>query len=87
MGLIILLVVISLVLAGLYLVSDTAISYLRGRCWRCNGTGKIVVRGERVPLDELTDREYGEYLVEGIRFYRAVHETCPRCKGTGRKNV
>lgn len=85
MGLIITLIAISMLLALAYTVAPEILAHFKGKCWRCHGTGEIKVRGERIPLNELDDRHYAEYLIEGTHFYRAVKETCPRCNGTGLK--
>lgn len=83
--LIFILLAMSLALACLTLVINNLLAYLRGRCWKCEGKGTIIVRGERIPNEELSHSDFGEYLVEGTHFYRAKTIVCPRCNGTGLK--
>ena len=85
MALVLILLAIAVALACLTLVASEFWAVVHGNCWKCRGRGTVLVRGERVPLDELTSRDYAEYLVEGTHFYRAKVETCPRCNGSGLK--
>ena len=83
MVLVLLLLALAVVLACLSAVFPNLLAHAEGKCWKCKGCGSVIVKGAEVPREELTDREYAEYLVEGMHFYRARKITCPRCHGTG----